>query len=142
MNVVIAQPPNLAEIDRVFPNRGPNVIYAFGSDIYNPGGVAIPRMLFAHEGAHGDRQLKLGAGGVDKWWRSYLDDAEFRYREEVIGHAAEYVAQMNGQYDRNRNARVMLRTAARLLAPFYAYGVRSHKQAVHDLRHAVHGMNK
>jgi hypothetical protein len=29
MNIVIAQPPNLAEIDRVFPNRGAGVIYAF-----------------------------------------------------------------------------------------------------------------
>lgn len=142
MNVVIAQPPNLAEIDRVFPMRGPNVIYAWGDCIYNPGGGVITKSLFAHEGAHGDRQLKLGAGGVDKWWRSYLDDAEYRYREEVIGHSAELIAQLGGQYDRNKNARLFMSTAVRLLAKFYQYGVRSHKQAVHDLRQEVHRMSK
>lgn len=144
MNVVIAQPPNLAEIDRVFPNRGTGVIYAFGDTIYNPSGIKIHRSLFAHEAAHGRRQLNtLAENGVELWWRSYLEDPEFRYREEVIGHAAEIVAQSGGQYDRNRNARLLMTTAVRLLAKFYGYGIKySHKQAVHDLRHEAHRMSK
>lgn len=141
MKVVIAQPPNLAEIDRVFPDRGKNIIYAFGDKIFNPGGIEIPRFLLAHEGAHGSRQVSVF--GVDLWWRQYLDDAEFRYREEVIGHAAEFLSLMNGEKDRNRTARLMLSTATRLLAPFYAYGlVRSNKQAIHDLTQAAHRMSK
>lgn len=145
MNVVIAQPPNLAEIDRVFPTRGAGVIYAWGDTIYNPGGSVVTRSLFAHEAAHGRRQLNTFAeNGVERWWRAYLDDPEFRYREEVVGHAAELIAQLGGgQYDRNRRAVLLVRTASRLLAPFYAYGVwRSHKQATHDLTQAAHRMSK
>jgi hypothetical protein len=141
MNVVIAQPPNLAEIDAVFPNRGDGIIYAFGDKIYNPSNATIPRFLLAHEGAHGSRQISVF--GVDRWWRQYLDDAEFRYREEVIGHAAEYLSLLNGERDRNRIARLMLSTATRLLAPFYAYGLkRSHKLAVQDLTHTAHRMSR
>ena len=140
MNVVIAQPPNVAEIDRVFPGRGKNVIFAWGDTIYNPGGVHVPRHLQAHEGAHSDRQRTRG---VEAWWRSYLDDPEFRYREEVVGHAAEYLSQAIGQYDRNRHARLLMTTTGRLLAPFYEYGIRrSHKQATHDLLQAAHRLSK
>jgi hypothetical protein len=143
MKIVIAQPPNLAEIDRVFPNRGQGVVYAFGDTIYNPGNVKIPRSIIAHEAAHGLRQQELGKNGVEHWWRSYLDDPEFRYREEVIGHAAEYLAQVNGHYDRNANARLLMTTAVRLLASFYGYGKRfTHKQAVNDLRQEAHRMSK
>lgn len=144
MNVVIAQPPNIAEIAAAFPNRGDNVIYAFGDTIYNPGGAKITQSLFAHEGEHGRRQLNtLASDGVAKWWRAYLDDAEFRYREEVAGHAAEYLAQISGQYDRNRRAVLLVKTTSRLLAPFYAYGVRrSHKQAAADITQAAHRMSR
>lgn len=147
MNVVVAQPPMLAEIDKVFPDRGTEVIYAFGRTIYNPCGIQIPRSLMAHEGEHGHRQLhemNLAAdAGVELWWRTYLDDAEFRYREEVIGHAAELVSLTLGSRDRNWNARVLLSTATRLLAPLYAYtGRYSHKKAVHDLKQAAHRMSK
>lgn len=141
MKVLIAQPPNLAEIDAVFPNRGAGVIYAFGQTIYNPGDVTIPNFLFAHEGAHGRRQMSVF--GIDLWWRRYLDDADFRYDEEVIGHAAEYLSLTNGENDRNRKARLMISTAGRLLAPFYEYGGKySHKKAMRDLTHAAHRMGK
>ena len=141
VKVIIAEPPNVAEIDKVFPLRGTGIIYAFGDKIYNPAGAKIPPFLFAHEGAHGDRQISIF--GIDRWWRQYLDDADFRYHEEVIGHAAEFLSLSQGEYDRNRKARLMLGTAARLLAPFYAYGGKfSHKKAVHDLTHAAHRMSK
>lgn len=141
MKVLIAQPPNLAEIERVFPNRGDGVIYAYGDTIFNPNNAQIPRSILAHEGAHGDRQLNLI--GVDRWWRQYLDDPEFRYREEVIGHAAEYLQQLPYACDRNAIARLVTSTAVRLLAEFYAYPTkRSHKQTVNDLTQAAHRMNK
>jgi len=142
MNVVIAQPPNIAEIDRVFPNRGAGVIYAFGDCIYNPSNANIPRFIAQHEAAHGERQLTIF--GVDKWWRQYLDDAEFRYEEEVIGHAAEYLWQINAwNRDRNDKARILASTATRLLAAFYAYPIkRTHKQAADDLTQEAHRMRK
>lgn len=142
MKVLIAQPPNLAEIDRVFPNRGTGIVYAYGDTIYNPSNANIPRFVAIHEAAHGERQLTIF--GVDKWWHQYLDDAEFRYQEEVIGHAAEYLWQINAP-NRGRNAKIKIlaSTAVRLLATFYAYPIkRSTKQAVHDLTEAAHRMNK
>lgn len=117
--MIIAQsdPPNIALIDEVFPNRGPGVMYAYGDTIYNPSGQFIPGALIAHEEAHGVRQVRLG---VDEWWQLYVESPEFRYREELYGHAAELRALRTK--DRNVNTRLLMQTTLRLLAPFYEYG--------------------
>lgn len=125
----------LEEIRRAFPNRPPGVIYAFGDIIYNPGGHFLPPAIVAHEAEHGYRQHN--GYGPEKWWRKYIDDAAFRYQEELKAHAAEYRAQAGG--DRNRNACLKIATVARLLAPFYEYGSQqpTMREALRDLTREI-----
>ena len=116
MNIVVADPQNIEAIAKAFPHRSTGVIYAYGDIVYNPSGIVIPPALIAHETAHGLRQLIPEA-----WWNLYITDPEFRYREELYGHAAELRALKTG--DRNRNANLVMQTTLRLLAPFYEYGL-------------------
>ena len=57
--------------------------------------------------------------GADLWWENYIRDAEFRYNEELLAHAAEF--KMYRYEDRNASARLLLTTALRLIAPLYNY---------------------
>jgi hypothetical protein len=119
VKIEISPPPMFAEIVAAFPEAaGPGILFAFGDTIHNPSGIVIPPALIAHEEAHGARQLDVG---VMLWWGKYLVDPEFRYWEEVIGHAAEYKAQLPLVRDRNRRAQLLLATAKRLTAPLYCY---------------------
>jgi hypothetical protein len=137
----------IAEIAARFPNRPPGVIYAFGDTIYNPGGGFIPPAIVAHEAKHGARQAALGPSahsttrwsGVDVWWRCYLENADFRYREELLAHAEEYRARFAVNPDRNWAPKLLLMTADRLLAPFYEYpaGMKTQAEAMQDLKREV-----
>ena len=136
MKIEIAEPPMIEEIRQVFPNRPKNVVYAFGDTIYAPDGGTLPPAIVAHEAAHGQRQL---ACGPEVWWRQYLEDPEFRYREELVAHASEFRAQFGSGGDRNMRTCLMVRTVMRLLAPMYAYGKaqRTAGEATADLRREV-----
>jgi hypothetical protein len=129
----IDRPPNFDAIVAVFPKAGERgVLFAYGEDIYNPGGGNIPRFLLEHEYKHCARQFLIGA---DEWWRQYLTDQEFRYQEELLAHAVEYVVQAPALRDRNAQARLLHTTAARLVAPLYAYDPpRNLWQAARDIR--------
>jgi hypothetical protein len=141
--VIIAErPPNFDQILAAFPDAGkPGVIFAYGEHIYNPTGNPIPPALLAHEAVHCLRQraMKCAAplaaeqDGVGRWWEMYIADPMFRYTEELFAHVAEFKAQANG-IDRNYRAKLLMSTAARLVAPLYNYvPPRSLKQAVSDL---------
>lgn len=139
--ILVERPPNFEQILKAFPNAGGDgVIFAFGDYIYNPSGKPIPEPLLRHESVHQSRQLK-GTGafgdfahGPEAWWTAYINDAEFRYREELLAHVAEYKAQLHG-IDRNQRAKLLTATAARLVAPLYNYQPpRSLTQAIYDLK--------
>lgn len=135
MQIVVAQPPNIELIAKTFPDRpATGVLYAWGEITYNPDGIKIPDYLAAHERAHGMRQV--GLFGIEQWWEKYIEDPEFRYCEEVIGHRAEFAVRLSGVKDRNLRARLLDLTARRLTAPLYAYGSKAptFKQALQDLQ--------
>jgi hypothetical protein len=140
MSIIVARPPNFDAILKVFPDaEKPGVIFAYGADIYNPSGGHVPMALLMHEDVHQRRQT-LGnwapAAGPEEWWRRYLEDAEFRYREELLAHVAEYKAQLSAfSSDRNARAKLLQATAARLVAPLYNYQPpRTLSTAMRDLR--------
>ena len=134
MKIITDKPPNWEQILEVFPHaRNPVVIFAWEDTIYNPGGNVISPDLIAHEIAHGSRQIQ--ANGAQAWWNLYLQDQEFRYEEELYGHAAELMIRAKSITDRNRIAQLFNRTGIRLIAPLYNYQPhRSLRQAVLDLR--------
>ena len=113
--VLVERPPNFAELARVFPIIGKPVIFSWGDVIYNPMSARITPQLFAHEAMHQWRQR----GDVERWWRSYVDDTEFRLREEIVGHRAELrkVVEMGmNRHQRRTEAKVI---AKRLASSMY-----------------------
>lgn len=135
MIVVPTRPPNFDAILEKMPDADkPGVIFAYGDQIFNPSGIEIPHALIAHEGVHCDRQYT----DPDIWWYSYLRDTEFRYREELFAHVAEYGALTQTITDRNQRARLLHSTARRLIAPLYNYSPpRSLSQALRDLTQEI-----
>ena len=133
--IITERPPNFEQILAAFPNADkPGVIFAYGEHIYNPSGIIIPPPLREHELVHCERQLNLyTSGSPEYWWKQYIDDAEFRYREELLAHVAEYRAQ--APKDRNLRSKLLMVTAARLCAPLYNYQPpRSLSVAMRDLK--------
>ena len=95
------------------------ILYTYGEDVYNPDGVEVTDWLAAHEFTHIMQQRKIG--GPDKWWQKYIEDEEFRYVEELLAHRAELSMLLHATKDRNTRAKLVMRTAARLVAPLYGY---------------------
>jgi hypothetical protein len=131
MKVLIEKPPNFDAIDAAFhlTERGAKPVFAYGSVIYNPWNVEVPPYLVAHELVHGARQKD----DIEGWWRRYIDDAQFRLKEEVQAHKAELACVCQRVKDRNRRARLLHITALRLASPLYG-GVISYTDAVCLLR--------
>ena len=86
MKVLHLFPPNYRQINQAFNIRGKPVIFCYGDTIYNPSRIDVPPCLIAHETVHSRQQ----GSDPDGWWRRYIDDLEFRLREEVEAHRAEY----------------------------------------------------
>lgn len=126
------RPPNFDRVLAAFPNAADaGVIFAYGDKIYNPGAKMIPPALLAHESVHCARQS--GRILPDAWWDLYITDPGFRYHEELLAHVAEYKVQ--AARDRNYCAKLLVSTAARLIAPLYNYQPpRSMRQAMNDIR--------
>lgn len=134
--IIVGYPPNFEQVKTEFPNaEKPGVMFAYDNCIYNPSGVTIPPALIAHEEVH----LKRQVGGPETWWRSYIENSEFRYVEELLAHVAEFKVQRNlGANDRNFGARLLMHTAMRLVAPLYNYQPpRSLQEAIKDLRREI-----
>lgn len=92
MRVIIGRCPLHDEITAFFNiPPGMSVIFSWGDAIYNPTGGKITRELHAHEEVHAGRQGVHDAD-VMIWWRRYMAEPLFRYREELPAHIAEYHA--------------------------------------------------
>lgn len=104
------------EIAAAFDLRGRRVIFAFGDTIYNPDRIEITPALAAHERVHGERQLAMG---VERWWRSYIDDRAFRRDEEILAHQVEYLTHCQRALSRNERRFYENAIAEKLASPLY-----------------------
>lgn len=90
MKVIKAYPPNFATLAKAFPIKGrPGILYAFGDKLYNPSGVKVTPWIMAHEMVHGERQQDEGMY-LEKWWDEYINYPDFRLKEELLAHRAEW----------------------------------------------------
>lgn len=120
MRIVNALPPLFDKIDAKFGIVGKDVIFAWGGSIYNPRGVPVTTPLMVHERIHSDRQEHLG--GPEKWWLRYIEDDEFRLREEVAAHIGEYQTHLRLVGDSSGNRQKYgLSTALRMCSPVYRW---------------------
>lgn len=119
MQVIVASPPMIDQIDAAFHIKGQPCLFAWGDKIYNPMNTKVPSCLHRHEEVHG-RQQKGFSGGVEGWWLKYIDDIEFRLDQEIPAHRAEYRGLLSQYGDvRNNRRRFLSLVAVRLAASLY-----------------------
>lgn len=131
-------PPIIDDIDEVFHVKATDgIFYSWGDVIYNPSGVTIDPWLIAHEAVHGWRQITgayLEAPEsramipsmtkeelITTWWSMYLVNAPFRYKEELVAHAAEYRYYCDPKFghDRTKRRAYLTAIAKRLCSDMY-----------------------
>jgi hypothetical protein len=127
VNIVVADPPLIEEIDAAFHVKGKPIFFAWGDRIYNPAGVKIPPELLVHENVHCMRQKLHGCTvaaavpletRVELWWRRYLADPKFRLDEELPAHVAEYW-HIARNVNRSRRRAALSKIAKRLSGALY-----------------------
>lgn len=133
MNISHDKPPhNLAYLcGQKFDLTGKNPIWAYGDTIYNPGGFPISYDLVAHETVHGARQ----GDDPEGWWVRYLEDPEFRFKEELVAYRAQYQFIKLTNKDRELVARALMNIARDLSGPMYG-SICSFDEAVKAIRAA------
>ena len=110
----LTYPPNIEDIRKVFDIDGKPILFAYAPYIYNPMGVVIPPELFVHEGVHINRQDDK----PDLWWKCYLVDKAFRFKEELLAHQAEW-AYIADNYNRALRRAKLSAISERLASPLY-----------------------
>lgn len=85
MIIIKGFPPNIDEIRSRFKLKGTE-IFCWGNKIYVPSGSNLPPELIAHENVHRQQQ----GDDIEGWWDKYLNDAEFRFDQELAAHRVEY----------------------------------------------------
>lgn len=107
LRILEQRPPNYDAVVAAFPGcEAHKPIFAYGDAIYNPFQIPVGRELVAHESVHCARQ----GGNPDAWWKSYIEDKQFRFTEELLAHQEEYRAYC----DSARHAEPAPRDPARL----------------------------
>ena len=133
MRILVERPPLFDLIKATFPLAvRPGTLFSWGDIIYNPGNIAIPASLIAHETIHGWRQ----GADIEGWWRRYLDDPQFRLAEEIPAHIEEYrvICESGGRHERRTG---LVSLARRLSGPLYGHliSLDAAKKAIrHDAR--------
>ena len=136
MRIINQRPPNFGKIALAFPQAfGAGVIFAYWDTIYFPNGANcdLPEALLRHEQVHLQRQQEMES--AELWWDRYIEDAEFRFNEELLAHVAEYEWHIeNGSRQQRRHA--LKEIAKRLSSPLYGRMV-SRDQAETAIRKGV-----
>lgn len=78
-------PPNFAAISNIFPVDD-KTVYAYFPDIYS--NYELTPDLILHEEVHLKVQEQMG---VENWWKKYLEDPQFRFEQEVMAYATQYL---------------------------------------------------
>jgi hypothetical protein len=126
MIIINDRPPLWDLIDAKFHVADKPILFAWGSRIYNPMGIKVPKELHAHEEIHGARQLTTlhpdvtsSDGAIEYWWQQYIASPEFRLAEEIPAHRAEYLSFCKRHGDHNTRNKALLVIAMKLAAPLY-----------------------
>jgi len=116
IEIVKDYPPNYDEICKRIPGVKKNkaIVFTYGNIVYSPMFDTLGDHLMAHEEVHVERQGDNPAA----WWRQYLDDPEFRLKEEVAAYQAQYQYLIK-YYDRSWRRKIVRSIAADLSGPMY-----------------------
>jgi len=126
VRVVKAFPPNITEIRKHFPISG-REMFCWGDLIYNPSGEAIPEWLIVHERVRRFQQ-HYHEGGIEGWWKEYLDSKDFRFEVELEAHVAEFNSYSQSDHNRHQRRAYLALISKRLSSNLYG-GMVSKKTA-------------
>ena len=80
-------PPNWSLLNTAFPNAKEfKAIFAYGDTIYSPFGQEVSADLYVHESVHSKQQ----GDNPDAWWSKYIQNKNFRLKEETEAYAVQY----------------------------------------------------
>lgn len=114
------KPPSwiLAEVKEKFGvDWNSNVIFTY-EDLITTSTGEMTEDLIAHEQTHTRQQLEF-VGGADAWWRKYLDDPEFRFKQELEAYRNQYEWLIKNIKDRNEVSRFLMHYAKTLSGKMY-----------------------
>ena len=91
------------------------VCWAYGDALH----IKYPiqdQSLYAHEATHIEQQKAMG---VIEWWDKYLEDAEFRFSQELEAYQNQWKWIKQNVKDRNQQIRQLTKLAHDLSGPMY-----------------------
>lgn len=116
MQIKKENPPNLQQIYDAGMNPDlARTIFTYGDTIYNPGDCAISADLEVHEEIH----CKQQGDNPKDWWVYYIEDPEFRLKQELEAYAAQYMYICKTAGSRNIRRSFLFAIAKDLAGPTY-----------------------
>lgn len=136
MKIVEDYPPNFEAIKKVFPDMSKNPVFCYGDTIYNPFKVKITPDIEVHEEVHSKQQ----GFNIDGWWEDYLNDKDFRLKQEIMAYGAQYFFVSKSDMPRKILSRYLDGLAEQLSSSLYGSLV-SHNEAKSKIRNASRKYN-
>lgn len=116
MKIVIGNPPILQKIiDAGMKPDLTRTVFTYGDTIYNPGDCFIDEDLMVHEATH----CKQQGDNPEDWWGYYLEDPEFRVKQELEAYAEQYAFFCKTAGNRNIKRTFLFNLAKDLSGPTY-----------------------
>lgn len=91
--------------------------------------------LLEHEKVHVKQQAQYDGSWQD-WWDQYLEDPEFRIKQEVEAYRRQYEYLQEHMNDRNKRFSILVQLAQALSGPMYGEVI-----GMQDAMNAIKGMN-
>lgn len=87
MKIIKSWPPNIEEIRQAGLEVNEESVFCYGNDIYCLNGKEPRADILFHENIH----IKQQKGNPEVWWTAYLQDRDFRFREELEAYTGQYL---------------------------------------------------
>ncbi len=110
------KPPNYEEILQHF-KPPPYAVFTYGDTCYCPDGRALAIDVAEHELVHIRQQAEYGSPSA--WWARYINDPDFRFRQELEAYRRQYEYASTYIKDRNQLFNYVLCLANDLSGPMY-----------------------
>lgn len=134
IEIIESLPPNYEDIIKAIPavKDIENVVFTYGSKIYNPDKGHVPDHLMVHESVHTRQQGE----DPDVWWYRYLKDIEFRFEQELEAYSIQYAFILKTIKDRNIQSKLLFGLAQDLKSPLYGMDM-SHGEGESKIRNGA-----
>lgn len=123
MKIVNEKPPIWASVRVLLDFDEKRTIFTYGDTIYNPAKVIVSPDLIVHEMVHEKQQAAMNLFGrwfgAARWWKIYLHDPEFRFRQELEAYRAQYHYMARQINDREKLSRYLVNMTRELMGPMY-----------------------